>query len=187
MTQWTDYVKRYAKDNNLTYREGLKQAGQHYKSKPKQKPKYKRIDLNIIHSDNILKNPQQQMPSVVMTHPNKKEDIIQIPEVKTIIKQNEISNVSTINPVQELKSHYNNQQNVFKSMMDQINYNYKIKSRELTMSKLNLNRGVMKNKINELKHAYELQKKELIASQSVVNKTLLNKINSMVTPVYIRV
>lgn len=185
MTQWTDYVKQYSKDNNLTYREGLKQAGQHYKSKPKQKPKYKRIDLNIIHNDKLF--PQQQMPSVVMISPNNNEEILKIPSVQTIIQKNQISNVSTINPVQELKTQINNQQDIFKSMMNQINYNYKNKSRELMMSRLNLNRGVIKNKINELKHAYELQKKELIASQSVVNKTLLNKLNSMVTPVYIRV
>jgi hypothetical protein len=194
MTQWTDFVKQYAKENNLSYRESLKQAGQHYKnplsSKPKMKPKYKRVNINIIQDNKVLPSPQKQMPSVVTTHSNQDNKTIQVPPVQPIIQQQQqqLSNTPTINPVQQLKLQISNQHELYKSMMNQINSTYKNKSKELMMSKLNLKRGDIKNKINELRVAFELQKKELTASQAIVNKTLLNKLNSISHPqLYIRV
>lgn len=194
MTQWTNFVKQYAKENNLSYRESLKQAGQHYKiknsssvSKPKPKKKYKRIDMAIIQDNKVLSSPQQQMPSVVATHPNQNDEPAIIPPVQPIIQQQQLSNTSTISPVQQLKIQMVNQHELYKSMMNQINATYKNKSKELMMSKLNSKRGDIKNKINELRLAHDLQKKELTASQAIVSKTLLNKYNSMVTPIYIRV
>ena len=193
MTQWTNFVKQYAKENNLSYRESLKQAGQHYKiktpslaSKPKMKQKYKRIDIGIIQDNKVLPSPQQQMPSVVTTHPNQDNETVIIPPVQPVIQQ-QLSNTPTINPVQQLKIQMINQHELYKSMMNQITSTYKNKSKELMMSKLNLKRGDIKNKINELRLAHDLQKKELTASQAIVSKTLLNKYNSMVTPIYIRV
>jgi hypothetical protein len=103
-------------------------------------------------------------------------------------QQQQLSNTPTINPVQQLKLQISNQHELYKSMMNQINSTYKNKSKELMMSKLNLKRGDIKNKINELRVAFELQKKELTASQAIVNKTLLNKLNSISHPqLYIRV
>lgn len=60
MTAWTDYVKQYAKEKNLSYKESLKQAGPSYKQHketqskdvPKSK-KYKKVKLNIIEDDAI--------------------------------------------------------------------------------------------------------------------------------------
>jgi hypothetical protein len=191
MTQWTDFVKQYAKENNLSYRESLKQAGQHYKnplsSKPKMKSKYQPVNINIIQYK-VLPSPQQQMPTVVTTHPNQDNETIQVPPVNPIIQQQQLSNIPTINPVQQLKLQIGNQHELYKSMMNQINSTYKNKSKELMMSKLNLKRGDIKNKINDLRVAFELQKKELTASQAIVNKTLLNKLNSISQPqLYIRV
>ena len=127
------------------------------------------------------------MPSVVATHPNQDNETVIIPPVQPVIQQQQLSNTPTINPVQQLKIQMVNQHELYKSMMNQINSTYKNKSKELMMSKLNSNRGDIKNKINELRLAHDLQKRELTASQAIVSKTLLNKYNSMVTPIYIRV
>jgi len=178
MTRWTEFVKQYANENKLSYRESLKQAGQHYKKKShsaKSSPRpqlYKKVD-------NILLSPQQQMPSVVATHPNNQNDTLQLPSITPMIQQQKLSNVQMISPEQQLKTQMIKQQDIFKSMMDQINYNYKIKSRELMMTKINSNQPKLKMAIKDLRNEYELQKQTLIVSQRIVSKTLLDKLNSI--------
>ena len=120
MTQWTNFVKQYAKENNLSYRESLKQAGQHYKlKKPSSIRKLNtaaenRIEINIIKEDKPLASPQLQPPSIVATHPNKDGETTQMPNIQPIIQQQRISNIP-VSPAQQLKIQYNDQQDIFNS------------------------------------------------------------------------
>lgn len=55
MTAWTDFVKQYAKEKNLSYKEAMKQASPHYKNQ-------KKIKLNII-EDDAVELPKIEPPS----------------------------------------------------------------------------------------------------------------------------
>jgi hypothetical protein len=66
MTAWTDFVKQFAKENNISYKQAMTDAKQHYKQH-KEKPcpkghavcscgssiKYKKVKLNIIEDEPI--------------------------------------------------------------------------------------------------------------------------------------
>lgn len=72
MSGWIDFVKTYAKENNIKYKEALKQASASYKEKQniKEVPKIKAIAE--IQKMKKSKTPVEPVVEVLITEPIKK-------------------------------------------------------------------------------------------------------------------